>query len=74
LGGYKIVFLFRDRKSVIFESWAAPGAPETILKSEGRSPWKGLRGPRGRPDPENDRSPILKKLKITSQGTATKWP
>ncbi len=26
--------------------------------------WKGLRGPRGRPDPQNDRFPTLSKLKM----------
>ncbi len=39
-----------------------------MQKVGGEAPtlWKGFRGPRGRPDPQNDRFPILRKLKITS--------
>ena len=35
--------------------------------------WNGLPGPRGRPDPQNDRFPILKKLNefIAAQSAAT---
>ena len=82
---------FKDRKSVILEVWAAPGALEALPKGGGLRPlpfarvsgapgareallkggailgvwaspptfWEGLPCPRGRPDPQNGRSPIL---------------
>ena len=63
-----VIFLefVKDWKSVILGVWVAPGALETLQKGGGRSPppafCKGLRGPRGRPDPQNDRFPILKQV------------
>jgi hypothetical protein len=44
--------ILKGRKSVIWGVWAAPGAPEALPE-----------GPRGRPDPQNDRFPILHKIK-----------
>ncbi len=38
LAGSKVVKQMKDRKSVIFGVWAAPGAPETRPKGGGRSP------------------------------------
>ncbi len=38
LGGYKMDQFFKDRKSVILEVWAAPGAPETLPQGGGLSP------------------------------------
>ncbi len=35
-----------------------------ICLGEVSRPGRGFRGPRGRPDPQDDRLPILKKLKI----------
>ena len=62
-----VVFLriFKDWKSVIFGVWVAPGALETLQKGGGRSPppfARVFRAPRGRPDPQNDRFPILKQF------------
>ncbi len=65
LGGYKIVELFKDRKSVIFGVWAATGGRGTLPKGGGAKPptfWEGIWGHRGRPDPQNDRFPIRKKI------------
>ena len=43
--------------------WEAPGAPETLQKRGARAPRPDeRRGPRGRPDPKNDRFPILKQI------------
>jgi hypothetical protein len=56
--GFTLVAYFKfvkDRKSAILGVWAAPGATETLPKG---SFCKALRGPRGRPDPQNDRLPI----------------
>ena len=53
----------------MFGVWAAPGAPETLAKGGGEAPptqRNGLRGPRGRPDPQNDRFPILIKIENSS--------
>ncbi len=57
--GKQILELFKDWKSVIFGVWAAPGAPEILAKGGGATFLKGLQGPRGHPDPQNDRFPIL---------------
>ncbi len=51
LDGNKNNLKIKERESIIFGVWAAPGAPETLPKNEGQSP-QGLRGPRGRPDPK----------------------
>ncbi len=60
--GWEFCF-FMGRKSVILGVWAAPGAPETLPKGGGLRPPPFARvskGPRGRPDPQNDRFPTLK--------------
>ncbi len=65
--GYRILKFFKDRKSAIL------GPRRPLQKVGGRSPptfWKGLRGPRGHPDPRNDRFPTLNKSKIPSRSTA----
>ncbi len=67
----------KGRKSVISGVWAAPGAPGAPSKRLGASPptfCKGLRGPRGRTDPQNGRFPILKQFYnfISIQSSATK--
>ncbi len=54
--------LFKDRQSAIFGVWPAPWAPETLPKGGGATFWTGLRGPRGRPDPQLGRFPILNKF------------
>ena len=60
-------FLKPNRKSAIFGVWAVPGAPEAFQKVGGFAPhlqWKGLPGPRGRSDPQNDRCSTLENLKF----------
>ena len=69
-GNFKCV---QGRKSFVLGVWAAP---ETFPKGGGASPptfLKGLRGLRGRPDPSNDRSPILQRFQkfIAIQSAAT---
>ncbi len=60
--GLKNLKLLKDWTSVILAVWVAPGALETLQKGGAPTTFgKGLRGPRGRPDPNNDRCPILKK-------------
>ncbi len=34
----KLFYKMKDRKSVMLEVWATPGAPETLAKGGGRSP------------------------------------
>ncbi len=63
--GKTVLEFAKDGKSVILGVWAAPGALETLAKGWVASPptfLKDLNGPRGHPDPQNDRFPILKKL------------
>ncbi len=55
-------FCLRCRKSAIFGVWVAPGGPGDPPETWGPSPptfLKGFPGPRGRPDRQNDRFPIL---------------
>ncbi len=50
-----------------------PGALENLQKGGGRRPppfWRVSKAPRGHPDPENDRFPILNKFEIPSQSAA----
>jgi hypothetical protein len=67
---------FTDRKSVILGVWAAPVAPDTLPKGGGLRPptfWEGPPAPRRRPDPKDDRFPILKQFNnfIATQSAAT---
>ncbi len=51
-----------------FEDLRGPRGPRRPLQKVGASPptfWKGLRGPRGRPVPQNDRLPILRFFSLT---------
>ena len=52
----------RPRKSLDFEVGVGDRLPTC---------WKGLRGPRSRPDPQNDRLLTLKQFHIPSQSTDT---
>ncbi len=69
--------VFKGRRSVILGVWAAPGARGTIPLGGGVRPppfGRGSRPPRARPDPQNDRFPILIKILIfiSPQSAATK--
>jgi hypothetical protein len=58
--------ILKDRKSVSFGVWAAPGAPETLPKGGGRSPppfGRASRALGAAQTPKDGRCPILKKLK-----------
>ena len=48
-----------------------PGKAFQKVGGEAPHPLGDLRGPRGHPDPQNDRIPILNKFKILSQSTIT---
>ncbi len=60
-----------------FGGLGGPGGPGDPCKRWGAKPpnlWKAFRAPRGCPDPQNGRFPILSKSQITSQSTATDSP
>jgi hypothetical protein len=68
---------FKDRKSVIWGVWAAPGAPKELTKGGGRNPppiarVSGVPG-RGRPDPQNDRLPTFKTLQHRTDAACWTW-
>ncbi len=58
--------VFKGRKSVIFGAWAARGPGRPFRWEGGLAPHllEGFPGPRGRPDPQNGRLPILIKILI----------
>jgi len=70
---YEIPSFFKGRNWLVWRS-GEPGGPGDPSTRWGRGPAaqrNGHTGPRGRPDPQNDRSPILEKIQVASQSAAT---
>ncbi len=67
MGG--ILNLYKDRTSLISGVWAAPGVRETLPRGGGlrAPPFGRVSGaPGGRPDPQNERLPILVQIQNSS--------